>query len=217
MSGATYVHIVDQDTGRRAQLASQLYGSKIHAEIYESLEEFIDCALTRGVVLISDEPHQADLESAIETMQMEIGYLPVALYSPSPNPREIIEAMSWGVLDYLQWPCSTADLICAVRRLVDAGERMGRRERRDAKAQKLIRLLTGREMDVLKCLVSGASNNEIASGLGISPRTVELHRANVLTKLGVRNVAAAVKLSVEARFESAAAEMAQSETSEMAA
>lgn len=198
MSGATYVHIVDQDAGRRAQLASQLYGSKIHAEIYESLEEFIDCALTRGVVLISDEPHQADLESAIEAMQMEIGYLPVALYSPSPNPREIIEAMSWGVLDYLQWPCSTADLICAVRRLVDAGERMGRRERRDAKAQKLIRLLTGREMDVLKCLVSGASNNEIASRLGISPRTVEVHRANMMRRLNARSVADAVRIGLYA-------------------
>ena len=198
MSGATYVHIVDQDTGRRAQLASQLYGSKIHAEIYESIEEFIDCALTRGVVLISDEPHQADLESAIEAMQMEIGYVPVALYSPSPNPREIIEAMSWGVLDYLHWPCSTADLICAVRRLVDAGERMGRRERRDAKAQKLIRLLTGREMDVLKCLVSGASNNEIASRLGISPRTVEVHRANMMRRLNARSVADAVRIGLYA-------------------
>ena len=198
MSGATYVHIVDQDTGRRAQLASQLYGSKIHAEIYESIEEFIDCALTRGVVLISDEPHQADLESAIEAMQMEIGYLPVALYSPSPNRREIIEAMSWGVLDYLQWPCSTADLICAVRRLVDAGERMGRRERRYAKAQKLIRLLTGREMDVLKCLVSGASNNEIASRLGISPRTVEVHRANMMRRLNARSVADAVRIGLYA-------------------
>ena len=198
MSGATYVHIVDQDTGRRAQLASQLYGSKIHAEIYESIEEFIDCALTRGVVLISDEPHQADLESAIEAMQMEIGYVPVALYSPSPNPREIIEAMSWGVLDYLQWPCSTADLICAVRRLVDAGEHMGRRERRYAKAQKLIRLLTGREMDVLKCLVSGASNNEIASRLGISPRTVEVHRANMMRRLNARSVADAVRIGLYA-------------------
>ena len=198
MSGATYVHIVDQDTGRRAQLASQLYGSKIHAEIYESIEEFIDCALTRGVVLISDEPHQADLGSAIEAMQMEIGYLPVALYSPSPNPREIIEAMSWGVLDYLQWPCSTADLICAVRRLVDAGEHMGRRERRYAKAQKLIRLLTGREMDVLKCLVSGASNNEIASRLGISPRTVEVHRANMMRRLNARSVADAVRIGLYA-------------------
>ena len=198
MSGATYVHIVDQDTRRRAQLASQLYGNKIHAEIYESIEEFIDCALTRGVVLISDEPHQADLESAIEAMQMEIGYVPVALYSPSPNPREIIEAMSWGVLDYLQWPCSTADLICAVRRLVDAGERMGRRERRYAKAQKLIRLLTGREMDVLKCLVSGASNNEIASRLGISPRTVEVHRANMMRRLNARSVADAVRIGLYA-------------------
>jgi len=198
MSGATYVHIVDQDAGRRAQLASQLYASKIHAEIYESIEEFIDCALTRGVVLISDEPHQADLGSAIEAMQMEIGYLPVALYSPSPNPREIIEAMSWGVLDYLQWPCSTADLICAVRRLVDAGERMGRRERRYAKAQKLIRLLTGREMDVLKCLVSGASNNEIASRLGISPRTVEVHRANMMRRLNARSVADAVRIGLYA-------------------
>lgn len=198
MSGATYVHIVDQDAGRRAQLASQLYASKIHAEIYESIEEFIDCALTRGVVLISDEPHQADLGSAIEAMQMEIGYLPVALYSPSPNPREIIEAMSWGVLDYLQWPCSTADLICAVRRLVDAGERMGRRERRYAKAQKLIRLLSGREMDVLKCLVSGASNNEIASRLGISPRTVEVHRANMMRRLNARSVADAVRIGLYA-------------------
>ena len=198
MSGATYVHIVDQDAGRRAQLASQLYGSKIHAEIYESIEEFFDCALTRGVVLISDEPHQADLGSAIEAMQMEIGYVPVALYSPSPNPREIIEAMSWGVLDYLQGPCSTADLICAVRRLVDAGERMGRRERRYAKAQKLIRLLTGREMDVLKCLVSGASNNEIASRLGISPRTVEVHRANMMRRLNARSVADAVRIGLYA-------------------
>ena len=75
---------------------------------------------------------------------------------------------------------------------------MGRRERRDAKAQKLIRLLTGREMDVLKCLVSGASNNEIASRLGISPRTVEVHRANMMRRLNARSVADAVRIGLYA-------------------
>ena len=70
---------------------------------------------------------------------------------------------------------------------------------------------------MLTSVCEGYSSKEVARTLGISPRTVELHRANVLTKLGVRNVAAAVKLSVEARFESAATETPQSEPSEMAA
>ncbi|MDP4576044.1 LuxR C-terminal-related transcriptional regulator [Qipengyuania sp. G39] len=202
MSDATYVHIVDQDSARRAKMAFQLYGSQIHAEIYGNLEELIDRRPSRGVVLISDDPRRADLKPALEVMQMETGYLPVGMFSSAPTPRKIVEAMSNVVLDYLEWPCSTDALIDAVRRLVEVGARRGRRERRRAEARKVIGLLTGREMDVLKGLVDGASNKEIARRLGISPRTVEIHRANMMGRLNAQSVADAVRIGLYAGLDS---------------
>lgn len=198
MSDATFVHIIDDDFARRAKIAHELYGSQVHAEIYENLDELIEQSPSRGVVLMSDDRRQTSLKADLEAMQLRAGYLPVGMFSSDPSAKRIVEAMSSGALDYLEWPCSPDALIDAVTRLVDVGERKGRVARQRAEARQLVKLLTRRENDVLKCLVSGASNREMAQQLGISPRTVEIHRRNMMLRLNAQSAADAVRIGLYA-------------------
>ena len=202
MSEPAYVHIVDHDPARRAQIARQLYDNRIHAEIYESLDELTSCPPKSGAVLVSDEGSTADLAQVISAIQLKAGFLPVALFSSEPSPRKIVQAMANGALDYLEWPCSRDELLETVRRISDLGERKARAERQKAEARRQVEKLTARETEVLKLLVNGASNKAAAQELGISPRTVEIHRSNMMAALNARSAADAVRIGIYAGLDS---------------
>ena len=138
-----------------------------------------------------------------ETLQALAGagqYYPVVAYSRQASIAHVMELMAGGVAGYLEWPSADGQLRHSLanimtRRLEGANARI-----ESARAKQRIGVLSPREKEVLDGVCEGFSSKEVARTLGISPRTVELHRANVLTKLGVRNLAAAVRLSVEAQF-----------------
>ena len=106
--------------------------------------------------------------------------------------------MSSGAMDFLGWPCPPSDLTDMVTRLNQVAVRIGPRERNRAKARRLVNLLSRREKDVLNGLVSGASNKEMARQLGISPRTVEIHRAAMMSRLNAQSAADAVRIGLYA-------------------
>ena len=198
MGEPCYIHVVDSDSARRAQIARQLYGRSYHAEIYESIDELIDRAPDRGAVLICDDVGAPESDVSLETIRARTSYLPVAYFSENPSPDRIVRAMLRGALDYLQWPISTEALDAAVTRLGDEGERQAKIERRKAEARQRVERLTPRERDVLVGLIAGASNKHIAQELGISPRTVEIHRGNMMSRLNARSVSDAVRLGLYA-------------------
>jgi two-component system, LuxR family, response regulator FixJ len=191
----SHVHVVDPDGGRRAKLARELYARSIHAEIYESIDELVSCAPTDGTLLVADADDQ-DSRVSLETIRSLRSYLPVAFFSSNPKPEKIVRAMLSGALDYLEWPCSPETLHASVDRLRRQGESFARIERRKAEAERLVATLTPRERDVLQGVLEGESNKGIAHKLGISPRTVEIHRSNMLTRLNAQSSADAVRIAL---------------------
>lgn len=121
-------------------------------------------------------------------------------YGSRIAPSQVVDALEAGAVDFLAWPIDAQTL---VDRLALAAERDRRRKERDARAnasRALIDRLSPRERQVLAGLADGLPNKLIARELGISPRTVEIHRSNMLGKLGSCSSAAAVALAVEAEL-----------------
>ena len=180
-----YVHVVDPDGARRAKIARELYARSIHAEIYESVDELVSRAPTHGTLFIADQ-EPADAEESLETIRAQNGYLPVAFYSENPSPQRIVRAMLSGALDR------------SVTRLRRHGEQFARVERRKAEARQLVASLTPRERDVLEGLLEGESNKGIAKKLELSPRTVEIHRSNMMSRLNAQSTSDAVRIGIYA-------------------
>lgn len=192
------VHIVDSDCSRRAAIARELYGQDIHAEIYENLQELNDCSPSRGAVLINDDQMPSHVERPAGLIGSRTGHLPVAFFSESPSLPRIVEAMRSGALDYLQWPFAPEAISDSVVRLARTGEEATRAARRRAEAARLVGKLSMREREVLIGLVRGNTNKETAAALGISPRTVEIHRSNMVARLGARSTGDAIRTGLDA-------------------
>lgn len=192
-----YVHVIDPDGTRRAKIARELYARSIHAEIYDSVAELISRAPSHGTLLIADE-ESSDSEESLGTIRAQNGYLPVAFYAENPSPQQIVKAMLSGALDYLAWPFSTEVLDHSINRLRFHGEQFARVERRKAEARQLLTELTPRERDVLEGLLEGETNKGIAKKLGLSPRTVEIHRSNMMARLNAQSASDAVRIGIYA-------------------
>jgi two-component system response regulator FixJ len=106
--------------------------------------------------------------------------------------------MKAGAVDFIEKPFEKAVLLSALEAGFDRLERAGKRHARGEAARARLEVLTGRERDVLEGLVRGHPNKTIAYDLGISPRTVEIHRANLMTKLDVASLSEALRLAFAA-------------------
>ena len=188
------IHIVDLNSRRRAQLAFDLNGQGYHAHVYESIDELACFEVERGLILLSGDD---DLSSStpLAGNQLARGSTPVAFYSSKPKPSAIVKAMLAGALDYLTFPLEDES---ALKELVVRAQHTQKVMERRAKACTAVALLSDREREVLVSLVEGLSNKAIAIQLGISPRTVEIHRSNVLRKLEVESSTGAVRIGIYA-------------------
>lgn len=191
------VHVIDPDVRRRALVSRELHSQPLHVEIYESIDEFIEVAPVEGLILLADIPDavahnvgQIARESAVP--------LPVVAYAEAPTSRDVVEAMLAGVQGYLEWPFDHAGLGPALARMADEGQRKLRRKRHAFDARAKIKALSGREKQVLVGLIGGLSNKDLGQALSISPRTVEIHRSNMMVKLKARSVADAVRIGIYA-------------------
>jgi two-component system response regulator FixJ len=197
LSARRHVSIVDSNAARRARIARELYLLSIHADIHESVEELLDRGPTHGLQLIADQ-EPGDAGGALQEVWSRASYLPAAFYSEHPSPQQIVNAMLSGALDYLGWPLSPEMVDRSAERLQRQIEPMARLARRKAEARKLVSTLTPREHDVLEGLLAGQSNKVMAKELGLSPRTVEIHRANMLNRLNARSTSDAVRVAIYA-------------------
>lgn len=128
-------------------------------------------------------------------------WLPLIAADTDPRPGRIVEAIKAGALDYLPLPLETERFERCLTRIEKEAEMFGEARRRMIEARNRIASLSVREREVLEWLAEGSSNKVIARELDISPRTVEIHRANMMHKLGARHAAEAVRLKLESRLE----------------
>lgn len=194
----SHIHVIDPDFRRRASISRELIRLDLHPEIYESVFEFGTQVPKSGMILASDDAARSELPELIEMLDATGRRLPVAMYSNEPSPEKIVQAMLNGALDYLQWPFQPELLHTAVDRLHAEGKRRAEQDRRRAHSRALVEALSPRELEVLSLVVLGNANKEIAEELGISPRTVEIHRSNMMRKLNARSTSDAVRVALYA-------------------
>lgn len=195
---ADTVHIVDADPSRRAKVAFGLAQQNVSTQIYENVEELLDWAPRKGLLLLNEEAAGDCLLHISRALSVSGAFVPIAMYSDDPSTVQIVRAMLAGAIDYLEWPFDAARLQETAEKVEgEAFLKLRERQKRD-EASAALAALTDREREVLAEMVEGNGNKQIAKNMGISPRTVEVHRANLLAKLNARSSSDAIRLGIYA-------------------
>jgi two-component system, LuxR family, response regulator FixJ len=197
MADDKIVHVIDDDESVRRSVAFMLGHEGYKILSYASGVEFLKVAkhLERGAVLLDIRmPEMDGLEVQDELTKSGID-MPVIILTGHGDVGLAVKAMRAGSVNFIEKPYEKAILLSA---LDEAFARLKRGHEKDmlaSEAQVRLASLTGRERDVLNGLVAGYPNKTIAYDLGISPRTVEIYRANMMEKLRVRSLAEALRIA----------------------
>ena len=200
MSDTFVIHVVDDDPAARDSLQFTLSTAGWDTRTYESAAGLLERAevLEAGVVITDVRmPGMNGLELVERLKRLHVTH-PVIVLTGHADVAMAVDAMKAGVVDFLEKPFDDAALLNAVEaakvRLAGAADRS--KEGADIRAR--IANLTPREKDVFDAIAAGESNKSAAQILGISPRTVEIYRANVMEKLQARTLADLVRMALTA-------------------
>jgi FixJ family two-component response regulator len=188
--------LIDNDTRRRAAISHALSSGRMHVEPFENLSELSASWPRSGVILIHDEG--GTIQVLVERMAHHGTWFPVIAFSETPSSQRIVQAVLSGAIDYVAWPISAGELNAALDRAITRTGGFGNTRMREIMARARIERLSRREREVLGGVASGLSNRLIGERLSISPRTVEIHRANMLNKLGANHTSDAIRIAIEA-------------------
>jgi FixJ family two-component response regulator len=194
------IHIVGGNSRSRAEQSRLVLAMGHHAEVYADLVELFDRPPRTGVIVASEDVLDEGAARLLAELADNGIWVPLVAAKIDPSVEEVVEAIKAGALDFLELPLTEEE----VRRMVahvdtDAG-RHAEARRRLIEARRRIAVLSRREREVLDWLAEGCSNKAIARELEISPRTVEIHRSNMMDKLGASHAAEAVRLRLEAVY-----------------
>jgi two-component system response regulator FixJ len=190
------VHVVDDDVAVRRSLERLLDAAGFRVVCYASPVRFLDAAAgLSGCVLLDIRMPEIDgLDVQARLLDHDIS-LPVVVMTGHGDVQSAVRAMKAGAVDFIEKPCDEEVLIRAIKTAL-ARDSLVDQEREQAKAVRRVARLSVREREVLDALMTGRPNKVIAFDLGISVRTVEVHRARMMERLGVRQLAAAIRLAV---------------------
>jgi two-component system, LuxR family, response regulator FixJ len=195
----TTLHFLGGDSRSRAEQARIAYALGHHAEVYASPEELFDRPPDDGILIATDDGSPSWAQELLARLGERGVWLPLVMASAEPRLERVVAAIKAGALDYLLLPLEIGALARRLEAIVAEAAHYADRRRREAHARRAVGRLSRRERQVLELLSAGCSNKEIARRLSISPRTVEIHRGNMMTKLGAKHPADAVRLCIDAR------------------
>ena len=194
------VHIVDDEDAIRRAASFMLKTSGFAVESWPSGVAFLKevrHAVLGCILLDVRMPEMDGLE--VQQVLIERGVrMPVIVLTGHADVSVAVRAMRAGASDFIEKPFEKAVLLAAIENAFAWLEDKDSRASRAKEASLVIAGLTPRERNVLEGLAHGLPNKSIAYDLGISPRTVEIHRANIMTKLGVRSLSEALRLAFAA-------------------
>lgn len=191
------VYVVDDDTSVRTSFFFAMTTLGYIVRPFSGGQEFLDhaSALKSGCVLLDMRMPDVDGIQVIEMLGDRIASLPVVLMTGHGDISMAVRAMKLGASDFLEKPFEEAQMLEAVERVfVMLEERTNTSDSRLA-AQQTLETLTRRESEVLNGLAAGLSNKVIAFKLGLSVRTVEMHRSSMMQRLGVSSLPKALEIS----------------------
>lgn len=198
---AGLVHIVDDDAQLRAATSFLLSSHGYATEIYSGGTEFLGQAkLGRGCILLDlAMPDMSGNEVQEELMRRGV-MLPVVVMGGPGDLAAAARAMKLGATDLIEKPPPEEDLLDAIGRCLESDRKSEDRRNAALAAGARLERLSPRELQILRGLLAGLSNKEIARRLHLSPRTVEMHRANMMEELGTASLAEALRLAIDAEL-----------------
>ena len=192
------VYVVDDDEAVRDSVQWLLEGQDFRVRSFESSEVFLARYDPREVAcLIVDI--RMDGMSGLELQDRLIernSPLPMAFITGHGDVPLAVDTMKKGALDFIQKPFKEEQLVPLVERMLEQARASFAEQQQAASRDALLAKLTGRESQVLERIVAGRLNKQIADDLGISIKTVEAHRANIMEKLGANTVADLLKIAL---------------------
>lgn len=195
-----HVFVVDDEAVIRNSLRLLLEVAGFKVRIFASPKQFLaDERPKRGCVVADIRmPDMSGLELQEELIRRRIA-LPVIIMTGHADVPLAVRAMRAGAIDFLEKPFDDEQIIASVQRALEVAAEVDGGSAEKQKARELLDRLTQRERDVLDKLVQGRSNKVAAYELGISPRTVEVHRAHIMDKLGAANLSDLVRIALQAQ------------------
>ena len=192
------VHVIDDDDAARQSLEFLIKSAKLPVQAHNSAVEFLDALPTLNPGCIITDVRMPglsgiDLLKRLKTMGKII---PVIVITGHGDVRLAVEAMKSGAADFLEKPFDDDILLVAVRSALDRSEKDDRRDAERTEIIDRLAMLSNRERQVLEGLVAGNPNKTIAFDLTISPRTVEIYRANVMTKMAADSLSDLVRMAL---------------------
>jgi two-component system, LuxR family, response regulator FixJ len=194
------VHVVDDDPAVRRSLERLLDAAGFHVVSYQSPAAFLNAAsgLSAGCVLLDIRMPGVDgLEVQARLNRLRVN-LPVIVMTGHGDVPSAVRAMKAGAVDFLEKPFDDETLLNAIGGAFAKASRLIGGDRETVRAAQRIATLSPREREVLDALLAGRQNKVIAFDLNISVRTVEVHRARMMERLGTKQFADAIRLAVMA-------------------
>jgi two-component system response regulator FixJ len=197
-SEAGVVHVIDDDEAMRESLAFLLRSARIEAVTHSSAVAFLEALpnIKAGCVVTDVRmPGVSGMDLLVRLQELKVA-LPVIVITGHGDVRLAVEAMKGGAVDFLEKPFDDEMLLGAVRSALSVQATDHQRQALNSAIHERLSTLSNRERDVLQGLVAGHPNKTIAYDLGISPRTVEIYRANLMTKMQAGSLSDLVRMAL---------------------
>ena len=195
------VMVVDDDAGVRNAMRSLLKSVGLNSQLYASAQEFLatyNASQPGCLILDIRMPGMSGLELQQE-LNLRGATIPVIFMTGHGDIPMAVEAMQHGAFDFLQKPFRDQDLLDRVQRALARDAKLRESLGEHAKIRTRLDTLTEREREVLDLMILGKQNKSVAQELGVSPRTIEIHRARVMEKMEAQSVAELVRMMLDIR------------------
>lgn len=189
------IHIIDDEPSFRQSLARLLRANGLHVRLFDSAAQFLSCADVgnRGCVILDVHmPGECGLELQ-DAMVARDSMLPVVFLTGRGDIPMTVRAMKAGAADFLTKPVDEKDLLAAVAKALERNHAALGKRARLLDARERLATLSEREHEVMRHVIAGGLNKQIADRLGIAEKTVKVHRGRVMQKMGVTSVAELVR------------------------
>ena len=195
------VYVVDDDEGVRDSLQWLLEGKDYRVRCYDSAETFLSRYDPREVACLIVDIRMGGM-TGLELQDRLVerkSPLPIVFITGHGDVPMAVTTMKKGAMDFIQKPFQEDALVSLVERMLDQAKEAFSEHQNSASRDALLAKLTSREAQVLERIVAGRLNKQIADDLGISIKTVEAHRANIMEKLNANTVADLLKTALSAQ------------------
>jgi two-component system, LuxR family, response regulator FixJ len=205
------VHVIDDDDAMRDSLEFLLRAAQIEVRTYDSATAFLKLVPEGGAGCIVTDVRMPGMSGVdlLRQLKSRGSTMPVIVITGHGDIQLAVEAMKIGAADFLEKPFDDEVLLTSVRSALDTQDRNSQRQAERAEIERRLAGLSNRERDVLAGLVAGSANKQIAFDLGISPRTVEIYRANLMTKMEAASLSDLVRMALVAGILGAGSDASQ--------